>query len=347
MYGAVGRSEGLHNLLAVTVAELRSVRRLARTWVFLALGIAVVGTAFGYYSYLHSTISFASLSGGNTLPRFTTAYFNSYVLWFFMAAMVFLAFDLRHRDERERVAEVVDSHPLSNVALIGGRLCAVVFAICLPLLGVLLLVQAVGTIGRAVGWWVDPIEPVATFTFFFRGRGPGLDHVVRLRVPARRRSTQSPDRRRRRIGGPRHSHVELRPRTELPATRGFTPLHPRQLGVRPSASPARSRNVPAPRLPFDACGGVRGLGSGDIQASRRQLASRACARRHRTPAVLAALGIGLVVLRCVEAMQLRDTWLEAHQTASSEPAPLVEHLAGRITIDPGATAKRRPRNARE
>ncbi|MDE0661700.1 MAG: hypothetical protein OXI79_18855, partial [Gammaproteobacteria bacterium] len=136
---------GLFEWLAVALAELRTLRRLVRTWLFLVLGIVVVGMAYWYYSYLHATSSFSSLNAGNALPRFTTAYFNSYVLWFFMAAMVFLAFDLRHRDQRERVAEAVDSRPLSNMALVAGRLCAVVLAICLPLFGVLLLTQAVGT----------------------------------------------------------------------------------------------------------------------------------------------------------------------------------------------------------
>ena len=173
MFGAVGRSQGLHDLLAVTLAELRSVRRLARTWVFLALGVAVVGTAYGYYSFLHASWSFGSLIG-NTLPRFTTAYFNSYVLWFFMAALVFLAFDLRHRDARERIIEVVDSRPLANIHLLGGRLCGIVLGIVLPLFGVLLLVQATGTIGRALGWPIDPIEPVSTSIFFLLDAVPAI-----------------------------------------------------------------------------------------------------------------------------------------------------------------------------
>ena len=52
---------GANDWFAVALAELRSVRRLARTWVFVALGIGVMGTAFGYYSYLHGRISFPAL----------------------------------------------------------------------------------------------------------------------------------------------------------------------------------------------------------------------------------------------------------------------------------------------
>jgi len=165
--------QGLYEWCAVALAELRSMRRLARTWVFLGLGIAVVGTTYTYYSYLHATSSASGL-GGTLLPRFTTAYFNSYVLWFFMAALVFLAFDLRSRDERDHVAAVLDARPLSNLMLVGGRLCAVVQAIALPLFAVLVLIQAAGTFGRAIGKWVDPIEPVATFTFYFLDGIPAL-----------------------------------------------------------------------------------------------------------------------------------------------------------------------------
>lgn len=333
MYGAVGRSEGLHNLLAVTAAELRSVRRLARTWVFLALGIAAMGTVFGYYSYLHGTTSFASLSGG-ALPRFTTAYFNSYVLWFFMAAMVFLAFDLRHRDERERVAEVVDSHPLSNVTLLGGRLCAIVLAVCLPLLGALLLVQAVGTIGRAVGWWVDPIESVATFTFFFLDAVPasimwcafvfllaaGLRNRLIIAVVALA------------VLGIHMWSYALVPGYLLPAVsllyihdNWASDLAPRLPDLETFLHRASLVMLAAAFLVWAAALYKRPDGS---SARGRLVVGIA-------PAALAALGIGIVVLRCIEAMDLRDAWLEAHQTAASEPAPMVEHLTGHIAIDPG------------
>lgn len=142
--------------------------------MFLALGIAMVGTVFAYYSFIHATTSAPSLNAGTTLPRFTTGYFSSYMLWFFMAALVFLAFDVRHRDEGERVAAVVDARPLSNVALVAGRLAAAVLSVLVPVFAILLLVQDAGTVGRVMGWGVHPLEPVATFTFFFLDAVPAL-----------------------------------------------------------------------------------------------------------------------------------------------------------------------------
>ncbi|MCY4056696.1 MAG: hypothetical protein OXG44_01710, partial [Gammaproteobacteria bacterium] len=169
-----GFQRGLNDWLAVAAAELRSARRLARTWVFIGIGFGVMGTAYGYYSYLHSSVSTGFLSAGELLPRFASAYFKSYVLWFFMAAIVFLAFDLCSRDERERISEVLDSRAVSNLPVIGGRLVAIVLVVAMALGGAILLIQAVGTVGRALGWSVDPLEPVATFTFLFVDAVPAM-----------------------------------------------------------------------------------------------------------------------------------------------------------------------------
>ena len=334
MFDTVGRSQGLHNLLAVTLAELRSVSRLARTWVFLALGIAVVGTAYGYYSFLHARSSFGSLSMGNSLPRLTTAYFNSYVLWFFMAALVFLAFDLRHRDARERIIEAVDSRPLANVTLLGGRLCGIVLGIVFPLFGVLLLVQATGMIGRALGWPIDPIEPVSTSIFFFLDAVPAiiLWGATVLLLAAGLRSRLAVAVAALALLGIHMWIVAQVPAYLLPAV-SLLYIHDNW------ASDL------APRLPD--------LGIFLHRAAMLMLASAFLvwaaalykrrdggSRRGRllfgtVPAALAVAGIGIVAIRCTEGMQLRDTWLAMHQAADDEPTPLVEHLAGQIAIDPG------------
>ena len=326
--------QGLHDWFAVALAELRTLRRLARTWVFLALGIALVGMAYGYYSYLHATSSFLSLNSGNALPRFTTAYFNSYVLWFFMATMVFLAFDVRHRDQRERVAESVDSRPLSNLALVGGRLCAVVLAICLPLFGVLLLTQAMGTIGRAVGWSVDPIEPVATFVSFFLDAVPALIlwcTVVFVLAAGLRNRLASAIAALGLIGVHMWSFAQV-PGYLLPAV-SLLYIHDNW------ASDL------APRLPD--------LGTFLHRVSMLMLAAALAvwtaalyprpdgsSRNSRLmlgilPAALGALGIGTVVLGCIDRINLRDAWLATHRTAASQPTPRIEHIEAHVVIDPG------------
>ena len=44
-----------------------------------------------------------------------------------------LAFDIRARDERERIAGVLDTRPIPNVVLLGGRVLGIVFIAWLPL----------------------------------------------------------------------------------------------------------------------------------------------------------------------------------------------------------------------
>ncbi|MYA15494.1 MAG: M1 family metallopeptidase, partial [Gammaproteobacteria bacterium] len=325
--------QGLYEWFAVALAELRSMRRLARTWVFLGLGITVVGTTYTYYSYLHATSSASGL-GGTLLPRFTTAYFNSYVLWFFMAALVFLAFDLRSRDERDHVAAVLDARPLSNLMLVGGRLCAVVLAIALPLFAVLVLIQAAGNFGRAVGKWVDPIEPVATFTFYFLDTIPALTLWCALVLVL--------------AAGLRYRLVTA------VAALALIGVHMWSFALVPAyLLPAVSllyihdnwASDLAPRLP-DAQIFLHRASMFMLAAALVLLAAvlhqrpdgGSRSRRLALAAILAVLsvtGIGTVVLQCIEGVNLRESWLAAHKAAAGEPQPLVEHVAAEIGIDPG------------
>lgn len=336
MPGAVtpsGFRQGLHDWLAVAAAELRSVRRLARTWVFLGLGIAVMGTTYAYYSYMHATTSASGLTGV-FLPRFTTAYFNSYVLWFFMAALVFLAFDLQSRDQRDRVAAVLDSRPLSNIALAGGRLCAAVVAIALPLFAVLLLIQAAGTVGRALGKWVDPIEPVATFTFYFLDGIPALTLwcAVVLVLAAGLRYRLAVAAAALALIGLHMWSFAFVPAYLLPAV-SLLYIHDNW------ASDL------APRLP-DA---QIFLHRGSMLVLAAALVVLAAAL-HKRPdggsrgrrlvfgtvmAAFAAAGVGTVALHCIDGVGLRESWLAAHEAAASEPLPLVEHMDAEVDIVPG------------
>ncbi len=134
----------VNECLAVAFAKMRSARRIVRTWVFVALGLGAMIGAYLYYSDVHASNSTAFIGAGYSQPRFTAAYSNSCVLWFFMVAVVFLAFDMRRRDEREHMAEVLDARPFSSISLVGGWL--------LPLPVALATIQTLGMVGQAAGW---------------------------------------------------------------------------------------------------------------------------------------------------------------------------------------------------
>ena len=147
---------------------------MARTWVFVGSALAVALTAYGYYSYIHDRVGFTP-NAGYFSPRYTSAYFNIYLLWFFMAAVVFLGFDGRARDERACIAEVLDSRPVSNVAVLAGRWCAVVLAVVVPLFAGLILIQVVGVVAEATGFeMLAPVESVSVLTFLVVDAIPAL-----------------------------------------------------------------------------------------------------------------------------------------------------------------------------
>ena len=161
-------------LAASAWAELRSLRRAVRTWVFLGIGIAVALTAYGYYSYLRDVVAF-NPNAGFMSPRYTSAYFTIYLLWLFMAAVVFLAFDCRGRDVRVGISEVVDSRPVSNLALLTGRLGAVVLVAVVPLLVGQILIQVVGFVAQASGFdMLGPVQGVSLVTFVLVDALPAL-----------------------------------------------------------------------------------------------------------------------------------------------------------------------------
>ena len=152
--------------LAVAAAEVRSARRSTRTWVFVALGAGTALGAYGYYFYVHGLMSGSLPVAGYYSPRFQAAAINVYVLWVFVAAAAFLAFDIGARNVRARIADVLDSRPVSNLTLLVGRLIGVLCVAWVPILVIVVLVQLAAWLARDAGWWFgEPAEPVAQTAF--------------------------------------------------------------------------------------------------------------------------------------------------------------------------------------
>ena len=171
----------LHAVWAVAIAEARYARRLPRTWVFVGLGSAVVLAGYGFYFYAHGYFSSPSPAMGYFSPRFQASAINVYLLWFYLGAAAFLAFDTGTRDGRERIADVVDSRPIGNLAMLAGRLLGMLAVVWVPLLGVVVIVQLFGLVSRAVGWWLgDPVEPVAQAAFLLMDGLPILAFWIAL-----------------------------------------------------------------------------------------------------------------------------------------------------------------------
>ena len=148
------------------------------------------------------TIALASLAtsevaplAGAYAPRFVLSALGNVWLWLFLIATVFMAFDARQQDERARVAEVLDAKPVSNLALLGGRLAATVAVAWLALVGIAALIQGGGTVSRMVheasgnetaslaslAWWLAvTVEPASLVTLLAVDALPGLAFVTAL-----------------------------------------------------------------------------------------------------------------------------------------------------------------------
>ncbi|MDE0038998.1 MAG: hypothetical protein OXU77_15820, partial [Gammaproteobacteria bacterium] len=159
----------------MAVAEIRSTRRSISVWLLVTLGFTVTLVAFGYFSHAHVMVSGQLLSGGHAGPRYLFSYFAPYLLCCIQIGLVFVAVDICSQDKRARIAEVLDSKPVANSALLGGRTVGLVLTGWLPLAAATIAIQVIGTVARVADWPVgDLVEPVSLAGFLLVSAAPML-----------------------------------------------------------------------------------------------------------------------------------------------------------------------------
>lgn len=159
----------LHKVWAVAQAERRLTRRLKRYWLFLLPAFAAALIYFVYLSAIHGVASSYSASVGMINPRFLPTVIVVTFLALFFAGIIFLAFDVRARDQRERIAEALDSRPLSNLEILTGRFLGLFLSAWIPILVLCLLLQVLGWLlpmtGAPFGTTVEPWSLLGLATF--------------------------------------------------------------------------------------------------------------------------------------------------------------------------------------
>ena len=133
-------------VLAIARSEARLTRRLVRYWVFTILAVI-----FGIGVYLSDALIhwFASSWSGTVAalsPQYLMARYSATFLTMFMIGAVFLGFDTRARDIRERIFEVLDCRPISNLELLGGRFLGILLMGWIPAALLTLVLWIVGSI---------------------------------------------------------------------------------------------------------------------------------------------------------------------------------------------------------
>ena len=112
---------------------MRSCRRLARTWVFITIAILV--SVVWYAQMLDMTAWPAPPSGwvhDQMNPRYTIATMMNVFVAIFSFGIIFLTFDIQARDVQNRISDVVDSLPATNIEIISGRLFGILLLLLIP-----------------------------------------------------------------------------------------------------------------------------------------------------------------------------------------------------------------------
>ncbi len=325
----------LQEFLAVALAEMRSARRLVRTWLFIVLSMLTGLLSYLYYAGIHGVTSSMSATIGSIQPRFLMASVGVFMLWIFVVAIVFLAFDIRARDQRDRMAEVLDSRAVGNLALLGGRLAGLVFIAWLSVLLLVLLIQSLGSIALAFDWpFGEPVEPVSMLAFLTIDAVPLLvlwgTVVILLATTLRNRLLVA-------IVALALLGAQLWVLFQLPLY--LMPPLSGLSGFSNVLSDVVPRFATASELFQRAC--LLLLAAGLLLAAaathpRPDQGSRA--RRLAAGVGLAAAGcagIFFLAWQATAAMSQRADWLAAHQARQDDVAADVERIGGRVAIAPG------------
>lgn len=168
----------MKSLLSISRAEARVTRRLVRYWIFLAFSYLLAFIVFIRYSFLHYYSSF-SATAGLVCPKFLISIMGLVFLCIYSVGVVFLAFDVRARDNRERMSEILDSRPYSNLELVLGRFLGIFLPSWIPVVILGVLLELFGYLLVALGSPIgEPIEIYSLMSFVFMMSIPALAFAI-------------------------------------------------------------------------------------------------------------------------------------------------------------------------
>ena len=317
----------VHATAAIAVAELRTAIRLVRTWTFALLGISV-----GLVCYLVQSLAHIALWASShlvTAPRFFVGTIGGIVLSIGTVTAVLLAFDIRARERRERIEEVLDARPHSNLARLTGQLVGIVLIVWSSTVVVAVVIQVFGLL--AIG---EALEPVSLSMFLLIDALPGIVFWTSLTLLL---------------------STTLRFRLAVVVVAlGLFGLHlgaTREIPLFLHGSVAI--NLAATDLPSDVAPVLPSVWDLMLRAALMALAAGFVTlaavfhprRDVPQPLVRTVTGTGLVttgvvliaalVVRSFAEVDLKDDWLAAQEAHRDEPRPDLEAISGIILIEPG------------
>ncbi|MCY3541494.1 MAG: hypothetical protein OXH31_06260 [Gammaproteobacteria bacterium] len=184
----------LHTLWTLALAEMRSCRRLARTWVFIAIAILVC--VLWYVGTLDMTSSPnppVDWFHEQMNPRYRIALMMNMFVAIFSFGIIFLAFDIRARDVQNRMSDVVDSLPATNIEIIVGRLFGILLLLLISCTFFLVVVAVYEVTSQLLGSpyriGIQPLSVLSHLTWnivpnlvFYGALVACLSTLVRIRL---------------------------------------------------------------------------------------------------------------------------------------------------------------------
>lgn len=150
----------------VAMHEMRALRRLLRTHVFIWIAVLICAVYFSIVTLTHmfSAIDLPML--GIISPRYILSLLGGSFIGLFCIGVLLLTFDQIKRDEMNRIHEVVGSKPLSNFELFLGRLTGVSLMMAIPMLFVLFSMIVYGMIAQTFSIpFGEPVELWSVISF--------------------------------------------------------------------------------------------------------------------------------------------------------------------------------------
>lgn len=143
----------------VLAAELRTSRKLARFWtaVFAVSLISLFGYLLSCLILGYTTPYSPSL--GASTPLYLLGGIDPTFFLAFQLAAALLLFDASHRQERNRIDEVLDSKPVTNFEYLAGRVLGISLLLWLVVVLNILAMECVGLVSKAIGFrYAEPIQ---------------------------------------------------------------------------------------------------------------------------------------------------------------------------------------------
>ena len=165
----------LKNIWQFAIAELRSCLQMFRTWILITVASSVCIAYWMILTHAYVRDSAGSPIAGVLGPRFAFIKFAQPIVLWFVFGIVFLAFDVRARDVRARMFEVLDVRPVSNLEIITGRLLGTTIPLFVPAVLIVGWIWCYGWLAPVMNWEMGAVvEPVSVLSFLIWDIVPNL-----------------------------------------------------------------------------------------------------------------------------------------------------------------------------